>query len=228
MTRSEQFQMSAALVKSASPRAAKIFKQLSKLSQKRWADSIPQGKTRQIGKRQLGEGFEGQVHPSITGGGHGESSVKSFYDHPQQRLKQMSEGEPKGMWGHYPLQKRIDVMRAYPDIFPEVLGQHRRGMVVERLSDIKPPKWWQPWSAMRHNSKMKKLSDKIRSKEFQFPGTEHPDNPLLRRSTYLPMGKENLHVSDFGLKDDKLKNIMQNRRGDYVISDPVPVRDLGG
>ena len=84
--------------------------------------ALPEGITRQIGKKTLGTGVEGKVYPGLTGG-FGPSAIKKFTN----RI------------GAIPLNEQLDVMQTHPAIFPKILGRMDNGFIMERLMSESAP-----------------------------------------------------------------------------------------
>lgn len=135
--------------------AAGLLKGPQNLS--RLADSLPAGVTRQIGKAPLGRGMEGAVYKGFTGGGVGNTAIKTFFDSPRAlalRTAFLGQTITPGPWaitggaagvrsmlGKGSISLRASLMKSLPALFPAIHGGHARGYVTELLKEIpiRPP-----------------------------------------------------------------------------------------
>jgi len=213
------------LEKIAITRSAKEYLKLSKKYQDMLIKSLPAGKTMSVAKTPLGQGAEGKVFPSVTGQ-KGESAVKVFFDEPATHgvSGEISKGAKgiKRVLGDVPFQERARVMRAYPNLFPEVHGLHGRGFVTERLKPYAPEnKFFRFLSNIRAqlfgDSKTEALAKSIRSTS----GINTSSNDILTNNATVPL--DAYFLKDFYVNPSSgyAHNVMRTQSGRPVISDPV-------
>ena len=145
------------MLKISSPRLAKMWKQLSSKAQKIISESLPADYSRAVYKMPtahmirevklpenadkypglLGAGIEGIVVPSMSGGGKMNTATKIFYDTPgHEGIFSGGRYGVKKMLGNAKVKDKVDFMRNFPKISPEVIGSSPRSITMEKLYPI--------------------------------------------------------------------------------------------